>query len=1010
MLIKRRSSTRARFAARLMAVLAASAPIAINAADITVVTDADSGVGSLRQAMLDAVAGDRILFDPSLSGSTISLNSMLPVIDQDLTIVGDGAPNLVIDGAGTNRVFFVQSGSVEISELTIRNGAAIGGAGGSGGVGGGGGGLGAGGAIFVDSTAVVTISALTIEDSSAVGGAGGTYQPLSDGGSGGGGGLGGDGGDGGVGTGTGGGGGGGGLNGAGGDGGELGGGGGGGIDGVGGTGDGSDGTGTESGGGGGGTGAGGAGTGTAGSGGSGNSTIGGGGGGGGTGGTNGFDADAGAGLNGGGGTGGVGGGGGGAGQLSEASAGSAGDFGGGGGASDGSTLDAGSGGFGGGGGGGNDAGSTGGNGGFGGGGGASVMPGAAGDWGGQGGTAGGGGGGALGGAIFVRSGGSLIIQDTGLTGSSVTAGAGSGNGASGTTAGDGVFLHNVDLSIDVTEGTAVTIADVISDNSPVGGAASSVTKTGGGTLTLEAANTFAGNTNINAGVLQLNGSLAGGASVSAGATLTGVGTVAGAVTSNGTLAAGNGIGTLSFGSGLTVNGGTVDVELDDAGTTAGVNNDLYDVTGAATINGGTVNVIAADGTYSDGLEYTFLTAAGGLTGTFAGVTDNLVFFDTVLAYDATSARLVFTEVTFDQLGGTCNQIAIGGYLESLESTATGDLANVLAAVGNASSVAAVQRSLDQLGGQIYPTLASAQVQHTSTNLAMIRDEVAFNVPRLASGQRCAGWVRGYGIGGHTTQDDCGTSGYDYRTGGTEMALLTGVGRPFMMGIFANFAWSDIDLNTVDQGGTVNSYQFGGLLEYIGHYGYTLGMFGAGVQEYDVTRQINSVGLNRTAKSEFDGNQSFVYLEQGTVVDARTWAWMPHVALQYVQVDQDGFVETGANSVNLVGQSVDAESLRGFLGVSVEQTAPISGGLATTRLRTGWVHEYLDTEYFFTSRYASASESVTLVGNDPGRDWCAVSASTRIALGPHWSLLGNYQGQYNSHQAVNAGAGGIELVW
>lgn len=103
-----------------------------------------------------------------------------------------------------------------------------------------------------------------------------------------------------------------------------------------------------------------------------------------------------------------------------------------------------------------------------------------------------------------------------------------------------------------------------------------------------------------------------------------------------------------------------------------------------------------------------------------------------------------------------------------------------------------------------------------------------------------------------------------------MALLTGVGRKFMVGIFANFAGTDIDLNTVDQDATVNSYQFGGLLECIDHDGNTLGMLGSDAREYDVTRQINSVGLNRTAKSEFDGNQSFVYLAQGTVVDARTW--------------------------------------------------------------------------------------------------------------------------------------------
>ncbi|MGI9471356.1 MAG: autotransporter outer membrane beta-barrel domain-containing protein, partial [Rubripirellula sp.] len=179
---------------------------------------------------------------------------------------------------------------------------------------------------------------------------------------------------------------------------------------------------------------------------------------------------------------------------------------------------------------------------------------------------------------------------------------------------------------------------------------------------------------------------------------------------------------------------------------------------------------------------------------------------------------------------------------------------------------------------------------------------------------------------------------------------------------------------------------------------------------DVKRQINAVGLNRTATSEFDGNQTFVYLEQGTLIDQQTWAWMPHVSLQYIQIEQDDFIETGADSVNLVGQSIDADSLRGTLGISLEQTAPISGGIATTRLRTGWVHEYLDAEQRFDSRYVSATDSVSMLGNDGGRDWCVVSASTRLNLGHHWSLLGNYQGQFNGRQAFNTGAGGIELQW
>lgn len=61
----------------------------------------DDGPGSLRQAMLDAEANpgaDTIIFDPSVSG-TITLGSSLPMISQDLTVLGPGRDQLTIDGS-----------------------------------------------------------------------------------------------------------------------------------------------------------------------------------------------------------------------------------------------------------------------------------------------------------------------------------------------------------------------------------------------------------------------------------------------------------------------------------------------------------------------------------------------------------------------------------------------------------------------------------------------------------------------------------------------------------------------------------------------------------------------------------------------------------------------------------------------------------------------------------------------------------------------------------------------
>jgi hypothetical protein len=200
-------------------------PPSLKAATFTVTNTADSGAGSLRQAIIDAndAAGGglhSIDFTAAAAG-TITLSSALPLITSSVTI--DGGSSVTVDGASAHRAFFADTGSnVTIENLTIQNTLGQGGddADGAFSAGGGGGGLGAGGAIFVNNGAVVVVENVTYANNDAQGGNGGdshdpnTVSPFFAGGGGGGG----FGGDGGADTGeTGGGGGGGGFDGTGGD-------------------------------------------------------------------------------------------------------------------------------------------------------------------------------------------------------------------------------------------------------------------------------------------------------------------------------------------------------------------------------------------------------------------------------------------------------------------------------------------------------------------------------------------------------------------------------------------------------------------------------------------------------------------------------------------------------------------------------------------------------------------------------------------------------------------------
>jgi len=142
---------------------------------------------SLRFALLHAVSGDAIRFSLPSGSETITLAAALPPIVGDLSIDGGTLGAVIIDGAGAYRVFFVDSGTVALSNLWIRNARAQGGAGGTG-DGGGGGGAGLGAGLFVNqATAVVTVTNVNFISMSAAGGAGGSFVSHSYAGGGGGG-------------------------------------------------------------------------------------------------------------------------------------------------------------------------------------------------------------------------------------------------------------------------------------------------------------------------------------------------------------------------------------------------------------------------------------------------------------------------------------------------------------------------------------------------------------------------------------------------------------------------------------------------------------------------------------------------------------------------------------------------------------------------------------------------------------------------------------------------------
>jgi hypothetical protein len=89
---------------------------------LTVTNTNDSGVGSLRQALIEASPGTTIGFVSGLTG-TITLTSGELLVNKNVTIAGPGANVLSVSGNNASSVFHITPAhTVTISGLTIRNG------------------------------------------------------------------------------------------------------------------------------------------------------------------------------------------------------------------------------------------------------------------------------------------------------------------------------------------------------------------------------------------------------------------------------------------------------------------------------------------------------------------------------------------------------------------------------------------------------------------------------------------------------------------------------------------------------------------------------------------------------------------------------------------------------------------------------------------------------------------------------------------------------------------------
>lgn len=595
-----------------------------------------------------------------------------------------------------------------------------------------------------------------------------------------------------------------------------------------------------------------------------------------------------------------------------------------------------------------------------------------------------------------------------------------------------------------------------------------VVQEGTGTTILTAINTYSGDTNINAGTLEIDGWVTqSNVIVNNGGTLSGTGKIGDpTIKSGGTLMPGsqaNPYGTLGIAGPLTFEAGSffaVRAAADGRNAAVSVFSPAgAPGTGVVTIAGGTVTILAdsSTGQYRTGQTYSILTADQ-VTGRFTGATANFAFLTPTLTYSATGIGVTLTVRTpatpgsppggatpnYRTAAGTPNQSAVAGGLTN-GGVADGDGGPVLTAF-NQLSVAQAQAAFDSVSGEgivaaqnlAFRTAALFQdamfdqtVGVASTNSVTLTapapGPVVHELADLPSRRfdppappvRERSW-RAWGTGFGATDNIAGRS----EVGSvSEQASLyggaMGVDRALSPNLIVGAAVGGSD-GTFDVQGRVTSGRVTG-----GHIGtYSLATFGsfygAGSTTFSyftnsTTRVAGGFGGlgGETLNGRFDSHEVRTRLEFGRNVVAYAGTLTPFIALDIAQLRTDGFGETALSGPGNLRLAVDGQSIGsvpGTIGLRYRGNVGLGGLLFRPLVEAAWVHEFAPQRNV-TAQFATLPDSTFIVeGAGPSRDAARVKAGGELALNERMALFASFNGEFSGVERLYAGSGGIRLVW
>ncbi|WP_247507929.1 autotransporter outer membrane beta-barrel domain-containing protein [Bradyrhizobium sp. 1] len=560
--------------------------------------------------------------------------------------------------------------------------------------------------------------------------------------------------------------------------------------------------------------------------------------------------------------------------------------------------------------------------------------------------------------------------------------------------------------------------------------------------TLTGTSTFAGPVQIDGGTLLVSGDIssASGVTVNSSGVLGGTGTVGNVAVNGGTLAPGQSIGTLNVTGSLSFTAAsTYLIELSPTSA------DRTNVAGVATLAGATVQAVFAPGSYVS-RQYTILSAAGGLNGSFGALNTNLSpNFSTSLSYDANNKDVYLDLVLHFAIPGglNANQQNVGNALTNAFNS-NGGISSIYAALSAAGltqaagetatgSQQATFNAMSQFMGVLTdPFIAGRGETATPSGTSSFaaddtrrgtsrpeRDAYALMFAKAPIAQthdpRWSVWAAGFG-GSQTT--DGNTSLGSNNTTSSLAGVAVGADYRLSPDTVAGFALAGGGTSfSVDNSGHGRSdlFQAGAFVHHKSGPAYVSAALAYGFQDITTDRIVTIAGADRL-HAAFNANAYSGRIEGGYRF-ATPWlgglGLTPYAAGQFTTFDLPAYAESALVGTPAFALAYGAKSVtdgRSELGVRSDKSFALANAMLTLRGRLAWAHDFNADRSAAATFQALPGASFVVNGAAQPHDSALTTASAEMRWTNGWSAAATFEGEFADTVRSYTGKGVVRYAW